>query len=241
MTLIEARRICKQYGSRSSSVSTALEPTSLRVEQGEYVSIVGPSGSGKSTLMNLLGLLDRPTFGLLFFSKIDCGRLNDDQRATIRNRRIGFIFQAYHLLPRLCAWRNVELPLIYGGIHGKDRCRLADRALDAVGLLSKRNRLPTELSGGEQQRVAIARAIVRDPPMLLADEPTGALDTAASRVILSILRELNRSGRTIILVTHDFQIASEATRTLCMRDGQIVADGRPQEVVSRLQITEAAA
>lgn len=225
MTLIEARNISRTYGSNSgATVTTALQPTSLRIEEGEFVSIVGPSGSGKSTLMNLLGLLDKPTSGQLFLEGVDCGCLDDNQLARIRNQRIGFVFQAYYLLSRLTAVNNVELPLIYSPTRIIDRRARTERALESVGLLHKRNNLPSQLSGGEQQRVAIARAIVSDPAIVFADEPTGALDTASGRGVMKILKALNRAGRTVTIVTHDRDIAKEASRTFCMRDGRIVED-----------------
>lgn len=220
MPLIEASGIGKRYG----PTATALHPASLRIGKGEFVAIVGPSGSGKSTLMSLLGLLDCPTSGLLVFEGTDCSRLSDAQRARLRNRHIGFVFQSYYLLPRLTAVANVELPLVYAGMHARERRGHAERALAAVGLAGKNDRLPTELSGGEQQRVAIARAIVCEPSIVLADEPTGALDTASGRAILDILKSINRSGRTVVMVTHDPGIAGEASRKLCMRDGWLISD-----------------
>ena len=223
MMLIRARDICRSYGAHSAQVA-ALKPTSFDIEAGEFVGIVGASGSGKSTLMNLLGLLDRPSAGSLQMEGLDCARLSSDEVARLRNRRIGFVFQSYLLLPRLEAWRNVELPLVYAGVARKLRRELAANALDMVGLLAKAHRLPSQLSGGEQQRVAIARAIIADPALILADEPTGALDTAAGRNVLDLLNDLNRRGRTIVMVTHDPVVAREAHRVLTMRDGALVCD-----------------
>ena len=224
--LLEAREVSKVYGSNSDPPSAiVLKPTSLQIEEGEFISIVGPSGSGKSTLMSILGLLDRPTSGRLYFENTDCSRLNDDELARIRNRRIGFVFQAYHLLPRLPAIGNVELPLVYAGISASERRKRAQHALDSLGLLGKGDRFPAQLSGGEQQRVAIARATVSEPSLLLADEPTGALDSVAGRAVIDILKEINRAGRTVVMVTHDHSIAQEASRKLCMKDGQLVSDG----------------
>ena len=223
--LLEAREISKIYGSNSDLCAIALKQTSLRIEEGEFIAIVGPSGSGKSTLMSILGLLDRPTSGQLYFENTDCSRLDDDELAGIRNRRVGFIFQAYHLLPRLTAIANVELPLVYAGINATERRRRAQRTLDALGLHGKGDRFPAELSGGEQQRVAIARATVSEPSILLADEPTGALDSVSGRAVIDILKEINRAGRTVVMVTHDQGIAQEASRKLCMKDGQLVSDG----------------
>ncbi len=232
MSVLDARDISKRYGSKASN-GLALAPTSFCIEKGEYVSVVGPSGSGKSTLMNILGLLDRPSSGQLFLDRIDCAKLNDEQQALIRNKHIGFIFQSYHLLPRLNAARNVELPLVYARM-GRERRAHAERALEAVGLFDKRHRRPTELSGGEQQRVAIARAIVSQPSILLADEPTGALDSVSSKSILDVLNNLNRAGRTIVLVTHDAGIAAQASRTLGMRDGRIITDFRRHQNSARI-------
>jgi putative ABC transport system ATP-binding protein len=223
VSVVAATAIAKRYGS-GAGIVTALAPVSFVIDAGEYVSIVGPSGSGKSTLMNLIGLLDRPTEGQLRIGDIVTGGLSENGRAVMRNQRIGFVFQAYHLLPRLTALRNVELPLIYADLPRRRRRARAEQALDVVGLLGKRDRLPAQLSGGEQQRVAIARAIVSHPSILLADEPTGALDTASSQVVLDLLEDLNATGCTIVVVTHDMSIAGRAARTLCMRDGQIVAD-----------------
>ena len=223
--LLEARDISKVYGSNSDLPSaTALTPTSLQIDEGEFISIVGPSGSGKSTLMSILGLLDRPSSGQLFFENTDCGQLCDDELAKIRNRRIGFIFQAYHLLPRLTAIANVELPLVYAGINATVRRTRAQQALDSLGLIGKSDRFPAELSGGEQQRVAIARATVSEPSILLADEPTGALDSVSGRAVIDILKEINRAGRTVVMVTHDQGVAQEAPRKLCMKDGRLVSD-----------------
>ncbi len=218
MTLIDARGIGKKYGS-----SAALHPTTLQIGEGEFISILGPSGSGKSTLMGILGLLDRPTSGQLLFENRDCGCLNGSQLARIRNRRIGFIFQAYHLLPRLTAIGNVELPLVYAGIQAAKRRAQAERALDSVGLAGLGHRLPQELSGGEQQRVAIARAIVSEPSIVLADEPTGALDGVTGQGVIDILKGVNRAGRAVVLVTHDHGIAQEASRKLYMQDGRLVS------------------
>ena len=224
--LLEAREISKVYRSNFDLPSAAvLKPTSLRIEEGEFISIVGPSGSGKSTLMSILGLLDRPTSGQLYFENTDCSLLDDDKLAGIRNRRIGFIFQTYHLLPRLTAVSNVELPLVYAGIVANQRRRRAQHALEALGLHGKGDRFPAELSGGEQQRVAIARATVSEPSILLADEPTGALDSVSGRAVIDILKEINHAGRTVVMVTHDHGIAQEASRKLCMKDGQLVSDG----------------
>ncbi len=224
--LIIAREVSRRYGSPPLQFS-ALTPTCFQIEHGEFVAIVGASGSGKSTLMNLLGLLDRPSSGQLFFEGRDTTRLGPDAIAAIRNRRIGYVFQQYHLLPRLTALRNVELPLVYAGESRRGRRRRAEAALDAVGLLSKVDRLPAKLSGGEQQRVAIARALVVDPALLLADEPTGALDTQSGREVLMLIQQLHQQGRTIVMVTHDLQIAAQAPRVMHMSDGAVVSDDDP--------------
>ena len=235
MTLIFAEGISRVHGSPPFQYA-ALRPTSLRIEQGEFVAIVGPSGSGKSTLLNLLGLLDGPSSGRLMFEGRDCTRLGGDALARLRNRRIGFIFQQYHLLPRLSALRNVELPLIYAGESRAARRKRSEQALDSVGLLSKAQSLPSKLSGGEQQRVAVARALAVDPAVLFADEPTGALDTASGREVMRLIRQLHDDGRTIVMVTHDSRIASQAARVLHMTDGEIVSDESAPVAVSRLEM-----
>lgn len=223
MTLIRARDISRGYGAPPFRFQ-ALRPTSLDIQPGEFVAIVGPSGSGKSTLLHLLGLLDTPSSGRLMFEGRDCTALGKDALADIRNRRIGFVFQQYELLPRLNALCNVELPLIYAGDSRAGRRRRSERALGSVGLLSKAESLPAKLSGGEQQRVAIARALAADPAVLFADEPTGALDSAAGRDVLRLMRQLHEAGRTIVMVTHDLRIASQAHRILHMEDGAVVVD-----------------
>jgi len=226
MMLILASNISRTYGSPPFQFS-ALRPTFLDIEQGEFVAIVGASGSGKSTLLNLLGLLDSPSSGRLFFEGRDCTTLGRDALARIRNRRIGYIFQQYHLLPRLSALHNVELPLIYAGESRRKRRERSEAALESVGLLSKANSLPAKLSGGEQQRVAVARALAADPAVLLADEPTGALDTASGQEVLRLIQQLHDDGRTIVMVTHDLHIASQAPRVIHMKDGVVVADENP--------------
>ena len=222
--LISAREMSRVYGADGAQV-TALRATSFEIAEGEFVAIIGASGSGKSTLMNLLGLLDRPSSGALFMEGRNCSTLRDDERARLRNQRIGFVFQSYLLLPRLNAWRNVELPLIYAGTPKGERRKRAMDALDRVGLFSKADRLPCQLSGGEQQRVAIARALIGKPALLLADEPTGALDSVAGKGVLELLNGIHRQGCTIIMVTHDRGVASQAQRVLTMRDGELVGDG----------------
>jgi putative ABC transport system ATP-binding protein len=230
MPLVQAINVAKSYSGPNGAY--ALKPTSVQIDHGEFVAIVGTSGSGKSTLMNILGLLDRPTAGRLLFEGRDCGAMSFDGLARLRNRRIGFVFQHYHLLPRMTVVRNVELPLAYAGVPPRERRRRAEAALEAVSLPRKSDRRPTSLSGGEQQRVAIARAIVAGPAVLFADEPTGALDTASSRQVIDLILSLHAAGMTIAVVTHDPRVAAFAPRIVLMRDGEIVADG-PREALPR--------
>jgi putative ABC transport system ATP-binding protein len=211
----------------------ALKGISLHIPEGEFVAIMGPSGSGKSTLMNLIGCLDQPSSGRYILDGYDVSALTDDQLAWIRNRKIGFVFQSYNLIPRASAVHNVEMPLIYAGDREQRRER-AMAALESVGLLQRASHLPNELSGGQQQRVAVARALVTDPAILLADEPTGNLDSESSVEIMKLLRELNHQGRTIVLITHEPDIAAFAQRVVRLRDGVIVSDERqsvPTEMV----------
>jgi len=203
----------------------ALKGISLHIPEGEFVAIMGPSGSGKSTLMNLIGCLDQPSSGRYILDGYDVSALTDDQLAWIRNRKIGFVFQSYNLIPRASAVHNVEMPLIYAGDNQQRRER-AMAALESVGLLQRASHLPNELSGGQQQRVAVARALVTDPAILLADEPTGNLDSESSIEIMKLLRELNQQGRTIVLITHEPDIAAFAQRVVRLRDGVIVSDER---------------
>jgi putative ABC transport system ATP-binding protein len=217
--LIRLDSVTKIYGSGDAAV-VALNEFSLDVANGELLAVMGPSGSGKSTLMNILGCLDTPTSGRYRFAGEDVSRLNETQLAHVRNRRIGFVFQQFHLLPKLSAWRNVELPLLYR--NAERRRELALQALDQVGLANRIDHRPTQLSGGQQQRVAIARALVTDPDLILADEPTGNLDTTSSRDVLAVLRDLNQQGRTIIVITHDPEVAPVAQRRVIMRDGRLV-------------------
>lgn len=219
--LIKTENIWKIYKMGKVDVE-ALRGVSVEVERGEYLAIMGPSGSGKSTLMNILGCLDTPTSGRYFLEGKDVSSLSDDELALIRNQKIGFVFQSFHLLPRTPAIHNVELPLIYSGLGKKERRKLAERALEIVGLKDRMHHRPNELSGGERQRVAIARAIVTNPSILLADEPTGNLDSRAGEEIMKIFEELHSHGNTIIVVTHDPTIAERTERIIKLKDGQVV-------------------
>ncbi len=199
-----------------------LKGINLEAEQGDFIAIMGPSGSGKSTLLNILGCLDRPTSGRYLLDNVDVSTKNDNELAEIRNRSIGFVFQSFNLLPRFPAWKNVELPLLYGGVEPKIRKQKAVEMLGRMGLGDRSDHKPNELSGGEQQRVAIARALINSPVIILADEPTGNLDSKVGREIMEIFAELNRGGVTIILVTHETEIAGFAKRIITMRDGVVL-------------------
>jgi putative ABC transport system ATP-binding protein len=212
----------------------ALKGLSLHIPEGEFVAIMGPSGSGKSTLMNLIGCLDQPSTGRYILDGYDVSALTDDQLAWIRNRKIGFVFQSFNLIPRASAVHNVEMPLIYAGDNQQRRER-ALAALDSVGILDRASHLPNELSGGQQQRVAVARALVTDPAILLADEPTGNLDSESSLEIMKLLRDLNQQGRTIVLITHEPDIAAFASRVVRLRDGVIVSDERQSVATEMVQ------
>ena len=227
--LIELSRIYKIYGEGLESEVRALDDVSLTIDRGEFVAVAGASGSGKSTMMNVLGCLDIPTYGTYLLDGQNVLELSDRQLSHIRNKRIGFIFQGYNLIPELDALENVELPLIYQGFAPHRRRELALDALERVGLADRRSHRPAEMSGGQQQRVAIARAIATHPPIIMADEPTGALDSRTGREVLSFLQQLNRDGSTVILITHDNGIAATARRIVRMSDGRIVED-REQEV-----------
>ncbi len=228
--LIACRGLSKDYES-GAGIVRALRDIHLEIGQGEFVAIVGTSGSGKSTLMNILGCLDRPTRGVYELAGFDVGSRSSDARAILRNRLIGFIFQGFNLLPRTTALENVELPLVYRGVSARERRKRALEALAAVGLAGRVHHTPNQLSGGQQQRVAIARALVTGPPMLLADEPTGNLDTRTSLEVLALLQKLNRErGITIVLVTHEHDIAACASRVVTFRDGRIVSDVRNDPV-----------
>ena len=221
--LIKVEDLCKIYNPGENEVR-ALDHVNLEIGQGEFVAIIGQSGSGKSTFMNMLGCLDIPTSGKYYLNGTDVSTMTDSQLSTIRNKEIGFIFQGFNLIANLTAIENVELPLIYRGIDKKTRRDLAKEALEMVGLGQRMNHKPAEMSGGQQQRVAIARAIAAKPPVILADEPTGNLDTASSKEILDILKNLHEGGRTVILITHDNGIAQQAKRVVRIMDGKIESD-----------------
>ena len=221
--VLDVQNLVKTYGQGETTVH-ALRGVTLRVERGEYVAIMGASGSGKSTLMNILGCLDIPSSGRYLLDGVDVSRLTDRQLALVRNRRIGFVFQAFNLIPRTSALANVELPLAYAGLKAKERRARARSALELVGLAERANHEPNQLSGGQQQRVAVARALVTAPALVLADEPTGNLDTHSTADVLAVLDRLNRSGRTIVLITHEPDVAQHAQRLIRLVDGQIVED-----------------
>jgi putative ABC transport system ATP-binding protein len=221
--IVQLEHINKTYGS-GETVVHALADVSLTIESGEYCAIMGPSGSGKSTAMNVIGCLDRPTSGQYFLDGVDVANLSDAELAHIRNRKLGFVFQQFHLLSQLSALENVMLPMVYGGVPAKERKDRAAEALTRVGLANRINNKPTQLSGGQQQRVAIARAIVNRPVVLLADEPTGALDSHTTQEVLDIFGELNASGITVIMVTHESEVARQTHRIIWFRDGQVLHD-----------------
>ncbi len=222
-TLVEVQDMCKIYNPGENEVR-ALDHVSLKIYQKEFVAIIGHSGSGKSTLMNMLGCLDVPTSGKYFLNGKDVSNLTDDELSDIRNLEIGFIFQGFNLIPNLTAQENVELPLIYRGIGRKERSALAKESLEMVGLSHRMDHKPSEMSGGQQQRVAIARAIAARPPVILADEPTGNLDSKSTQEIMNVLKDLHKSGRTVILITHDDEIAAQVKRVIRIKDGKIEAD-----------------
>ena len=222
--LITLRDVYKIYGEGLESEVLALDGVSLDIERGEFVAVVGQSGSGKSTMMNVLGCLDIPTRGEYFLDGTDVQELTDKELSRIRNKQIGFIFQQYNLIQSLTVLENVELPLIYQGINADDRYDMAMAALERVGLAGRVKHKPAEMSGGQQQRVAIARAIATKPPIIMADEPTGALDSRTGQEVLKFLQQLNREGSTVILITHDNGIAATARRIVRLQDGKIVGD-----------------
>ena len=221
--LIRVRDLCKVYNPGENEVR-ALDHVDLSIDKGELVGIIGHSGSGKSTLMNMLGCLDVPTSGNYYLNGKDVSNMTDDELSDVRNVEIGFIFQGFNLIPNLTAKENVELPLIYRGVSKKEREDLAVESLKAVGLEHRMDHKPSEMSGGQQQRVAIARAIAARPPVILADEPTGNLDSRSTQEIMEVLKELHRSGRTVILITHDDEIAAQVNRVIRIKDGKVEAD-----------------
>ena len=223
--LIELKGINKTYKNGDQELRV-LKDIDLEVEEGEFVAIMGPSGSGKSTLMNVIGLLDRPTSGEYFLEGQEVGNLSEKKLARVRNEQIGFVFQQFFLLSKLNAFQNVELPLIYAGVHPAKRKEIAEQYLEKVELGSRMHHLPSELSGGQKQRVAIARALVNRPAIVLADEPTGALDTKTGEQIMDLLTKLNQEGKTIIMVTHEPEIAAFANRRIVIRDGVISSDSK---------------
>ena len=221
--LVEIKDVCKIYNPGENEVR-ALDHVSLTIDEQEFVAIIGHSGSGKSTLMNMLGCLDVPTSGEYWLHGQDVSALSDDELSDIRNREIGFIFQGFNLIPNLTALENVELPLIYRGVSKSVREELSVEALKKVGLEHRMDHKPSEMSGGQQQRVAIARAIAQAPPVILADEPTGNLDSNSTKEIMDILKGLHKEGRTVILITHDNEIAAQAKRVIMIRDGKVESD-----------------
>jgi putative ABC transport system ATP-binding protein len=231
LPVIDLHDVIKTYRTGTLTVE-AVRGVTLSILPGEYVAIMGPSGSGKSTLMHILGCLDPLTAGSYRLAGQDVSRMSDDELADVRNRRIGFVFQQFNLLPSLSAWRNVELPLCYAGVRRDERRSRAIDALQRVGLADRIMHRPGELSGGQQQRVAVARAVVTDPALILADEPTGNLDSAAATEVLALFDELHRSGRTIVLITHEADVASRAERIIRLRDGRIEMDRDKAEALT---------
>ena len=227
--LIEVKNVYKIYNPGENEVR-ALDGISVTIDHGEFVAIVGHSGSGKSTFMNMLGCLDTPTSGEYYLDGVNVAGMSDDELSDIRNKQIGFIFQGFNLIPSLSARENVELPLVYRAMPAAQRRQLAEEALNRVGMGHRMDHKPSELSGGQQQRVALARAIAARPPIIMADEPTGNLDTRSGEDVMKILHELNEEGRTIILITHDNDIARQATRAIRIIDGKVVSDTLASEL-----------
>lgn len=232
MSVIVIKGLTKTYQIGGDVEVHALKGIDLSVEEGEFVAIMGPSGSGKSTMMNILGCLDKPTSGSYLLDGQEVGNLSNDERALIRNKRIGFVFQGFNLLARTTAAENVELPLLYrGGMSAEERRKKCIAALEKVGLGKRIDHIPTQLSGGEQQRVAIARALVASPSLIMADEPTGNLDTKRTEEVMDLFKELNDEGMTIVMVTHEPEVAVKCKRVVLFRDGEIIGDGTPDEVL----------
>ncbi len=230
MSLVKVKNLDKVYENGKISFQ-ALYDINLQIEKGEMVTLIGPSGSGKSTLMNIIGCLDKPTRGKYYFNGKSVDEMNQNQLAQIRNENIGFVFQTFHLLPRLTAFENVELPLIYAGESPKERQKKVMNALEIVGLKDRIKHKPNELSGGEKQRVAIARAIINNPELILADEPTGNLDSKTGEDIINLFKELNNRGNTVVIVTHDVKIARNAKRIISLLDGRIIKDEIKQDKI----------
>jgi len=222
-TVVEMKNVAKYFGEGSSKVK-ALDGVDLTIQEGEFVAIVGPSGSGKSTMMNLIGCLDRPTSGKVKIAGEDLSKLNDKKLTSLRNLAIGFVFQSFFLLPKTDALDNVATPLFYRGISAKEARKKAMQMLSKLGLADRHSHQSTELSGGQQQRVAIARALVTEPSLILADEPTGALDSNTGKQVMDLFQELNKEGKTIVLITHDLDVASKAKRRITLKDGKIISD-----------------
>ncbi|HIK08614.1 MAG TPA: ABC transporter ATP-binding protein [Trichormus sp. M33_DOE_039] len=235
--MIRLKSIFKIYGSGETEIK-ALNDVNLVINEGDYCSIMGPSGSGKSTAMNIIGCLDRPTVGHYYLDNVDVAQMNDTDLAHIRNKKLGFVFQQFHLLPQLSALENVMLPMVYAGVNPSERRDRATEALIKVGLEKRLNNKPTQLSGGQQQRVAIARAIVNRPVVLLADEPTGALDSRTTQEVLDIFTELNDSGITVVMVTHEPEVARQTRRIVWFRDGQVVHSHLTPEDFKESQFAE---
>ncbi|MBO8129770.1 MAG: ABC transporter ATP-binding protein [Peptococcaceae bacterium] len=235
--MIKTAGLTKIYQTSSVAVH-ALRGVSIEVKKGEFVSIMGPSGSGKSTLMNLLGCLDKPSGGTYTLDGTDVSNLSEDELAAIRNRKIGFVFQTFNLLPRLTALRNVELPMLYAGVEPEERYTRAKTALERVGLANRLHHYPNQLSGGQNQRVAIARALVNNPAVILADEPTGNLDTLSGEEIMAVFQELNAEGATIVLVTHEREIAEHTQRVLTLRDGLLQRDEQIKDPLNAKEILQ---
>ena len=237
---VQFNEVCKYYQMGDTTVKAA-DHITMKIEKGEFVAIVGQSGSGKSTCMNIIGCLDVPTYGTYRLNGRDVGKMNRNELAAIRNEMLGFIFQQYNLLPKLNLMENVEVPLVYAGISRADRHIRAREVLEQVGLGDKLKNRPNQLSGGQQQRVSIARALVRNPPVILADEPTGALDSHTGREVLGLLQQLHKQGHTVVLITHDNSIAVQADRIIRLEDGQVVYDGdshAPEAMVQPILLPE---